>query len=252
MRRKVPGIAIFALLIPLMLPAAAARGQSKGLAVRTTTNFRLRYEKNLRADEIGKLGRRLERAYGDYRDRLGASFHKKVDVYVFASAGRYRSASRSSVYDDADFHDGKIYLDVRTVLKSDTAQRNPIARVVSQAILDEIKWCPKWLAEVYGIHAGKDLLRFGPPAQLTASSFSDLTEDYARAESQRDLREARAKLAATARFLIGRYGESKTERMFQQFRSPVTVDQAFEAAFGEKMPVIEKAWAAALRTPPKG
>ena len=252
MLRRIQGINIFmAALAPVFLAGSLA-GQTKGLASRTSTNYRLWYDKNVSAEDIKKLTKQLELAYAQYSGRLGVSFHKKVDVYGFSSPGRFRSESRSGVYDDGDIRDGKLYFNVGDVLKCDTALRDPVSRVVSEAILGEIKWCPKWLAEVYGIYAGKDIQRFGPPAASNSSSFSDLTEDYARAENPKDLVEVRAKLAATARFFIDRYGEGKVEKMFLQFKRPLTVDEAFEAAFGEKMPVIEKAWAAALKSPPKG
>ena len=252
MHRNLSRTTMFGLFIALALMPVVSAGQLKGLATRMTANFYLRFDRNVPAEDIRRIGKQLEHAYAEYRGRLGASFRRKIDVYAFSSAGRYRSESRSVVYDDADIRDGKIFLYVPAVLASDTALRNPAARVVSESILEEFKWCPKWLAEVYGIYAGMDLSRFGSPAQLTASTFSDLTEDYARAEHLKDLNEIRAKLAATARFLIDRYGERRTERLYLQFQQPVTLEEAFEAAFGEKMPVIEKAWAAALRSPPKG
>ncbi|TLY32524.1 MAG: hypothetical protein E6K56_03090 [Ignavibacteria bacterium] len=72
------------------------------------------------------------------------------------------------------------------------------------------------------------------------------------AQTVNDLREMNAKLAATARFLIDRYGEKKLEYLYSQFKRGVPLEDAFEATFGEKMSVIEKAWAASLRSPPKG
>jgi hypothetical protein len=252
MLRRISAITIFLLSLALILPAGNISGQTKGLLSRNTANFRFRYDKNVSAEDIRKIGKELELAYTAYAERLGQSFHRKVDVYGFSSAARFRSESHSAAYDDGDIRDGKLYFNVGVVLKCDTAVRDPISRVAAEAILGEIKWCPRWLAEVYGIYAGKDITRFGPPAALNSSSFSDLTEDYARAENSRDLLEIHAKLALTARFLVDRYGERKVELMFLQFRRPLTVEEAFEAAFGEKLPVIEKAWAAALRSPPKG
>src|SRR5260221_2913514 len=160
MLRRIQGINIFmAALAPVFLAGSLA-GQTKGLASRTSTNYRLWYDKNVSAEDIKKLTKQLELAYAQYSGRLGVSFHKKVDVYGFSSPGRFRSESRSGVYDDGDIRDGKLYFNVGDVLKCDTALRDPVSRVISEAILGEIKWCPKWLAEVYGIYAGKDIQRF--------------------------------------------------------------------------------------------
>ena len=252
MQRNIPAYQVVALFIAILLLPAVLLGQSKGLASRGTANFRFRYDRSVRAEDIRKIGKEMEAAYIDCSGRLGLSLHRKVDVYAFSSPGRFRTDSRSGVYDDAAIRDGKIYLSVGAVLKSDTSRSNPIARSVSEAILNELKWCPRWVAEIYGIYAGRDLSRFGSPAQLTASTFSDLSEDYARAVNSKDLTEVHAKLAATARFFVDRYGEKKLERLYLQFVRPATLDDAFEAAFGEKLPVIEKAWAAALRSPSKG
>jgi hypothetical protein len=245
------GTFVLILWIAGLLPGTAG-GQGRGLVSRTTDNFRIRSDKNVRPQDIRKIGRQLEYAYAICRDRLGASLQRKIDVYAFSSGDRYRAESRSKVYDDGAFRDGKIFFDADAALRCDTAQSNPFARVVAEAILDEFKSCPRWLAEVYGICAGRDLSRFGPPAQLTASTFSDLTEDYARAETPEEMTEVYAKLASTARFLIGRYGVRKIEQMYTQFRRAVTLEEAFEAAFGEKMPVIEKAWAESLKSHAKG
>jgi hypothetical protein len=249
---KMPAMTILSLCALVALLPVTSAGQAKGLISKSTANYRVRYDKNVSSDDIRKLGKQLENAYTEYSGRLGTSFHRKVDVYGFSSASRFRSDSHSGVYDDGDLRDGRLYFNVSTVMKCDTAVRDPVSRVVSEAILGEIKWCPRWLTEIYGIYAGKDISRFGPPAALNSSTFSDLMEDYARAESPKDQVEVHARLAATARFLIERYGEKKVEQLYLQFRRPLTVEDAFEAAFGEKFPVIEKAWAAALRSPPKG
>jgi hypothetical protein len=240
------------LLILIGLFCAASTGQIKGLATRTTDNFRFRYDRNVRDPDIRKVGKLLQVLLAEYSGRLGIPLRRKVDVYAFSTSGRYQSDSKSSVYDDASFRDGKIYLNVSAVLKADTSQSNPLARVVSDAILNELKWCPRWVAELYGMYAGKDLDRFGTPAQTRGASFSDLTEDYARADNPKDLAEIHAKLAATVRFLVDRYGQQKVEQMYRHFSRPSTLDNVFESAFGEKMPVIEKAWSEALRVPPKG
>ncbi len=241
-----------AVLILWAVFSNTSTGQLKGLASRSTDNFRYRYDRNVRERDIRKIGTQMEALLAEYSARLGVTLRRKVDVYAFSTPERYRSDSKSSVYDDASFRDGKIYLDVAAVMKADTSQSSPLARIVSDAILNELKWCPRWVAEIYGIYAGKDLDRFGPPAPVRSASFSDLTEDYARADNPKDLSEIHARLAVTARFLIDRYGAQKLEQMYRHFARPSTLDAVFEAAFGEKIPVIEKAWSEALRSPPKG
>ena len=237
--------------IAAMFPVVL-RGQPKKFVTLTTATFRIRYDRTLNAPEIEKLGKLLEKTYGAYRSKFGLSDHRTIEVYALSSGNRVHTESRSRAFDDAVFRDGTIYLDARAVLRSDTAVHNPAARVVSESVLDALKGCPRWLIEVYGIHAGKEVDRFGSPARLSVSTFSDLNEDYLRAETANDLREINAKLAATARFLIDRYGEKKLEDLYSQFKRGVSLEDAFEATFGEKMSVIEKAWAASLRSPPKG
>jgi hypothetical protein len=240
--------AILLLASMAMLPAVST-GQAKKFATCTTATFRIRYDRTLTAAEIGKLGVLLERTYDAYRNKSGLSGHRTIDVFALSSGNRVQTESRSKAFDDAIFRDGKIYLDARAVLRSDTNVHNPAARVVSESVLDALKGCPRWLIEVYGIYAGKEIDRFGSPARLTVSTFSDLNEDYLRAETANDLKEMNAKLAATARFLVDRYGEKKFEALYSQLKRGPRLEEAFEAAFGEKMPVIEKAWAASLRSP---
>jgi|SRR5467141_1129265 len=252
MRRKISQAAAILLFACAAMPPGVSTAQPKKFGALTTPTFRIRYDRTITASEIEKLGKLLEKTYGVYRGKFGLSGHRTIEVYALSSGNRVHTESRSRAFDDAVFRDGRIYLDARAVLRSDTAVHNPAARVVSESVLDALKGCPRWLIEVYGIHAAKEIDRFGAPARLSVSTFSDLNEDYLRAESANDLREMNAKLAATARFLIDRYGEKKLEDLYSQFKRGVFLEDAFEAAFGEKISVIEKAWAASLRSPPKG
>src|SRR2546425_1556759 len=252
MHRKISQAAAILLFAGAAMLPGVSTGQPKNFGTLTTATFRIRYDRTVPASEIEKLGKLLEKTYDAYRSKFGLSGNRTIEVYALGSGNRVHTESRSRAFDDAVFRDGKIYLDARTVLRSDTAVHNPAARVVSESVLDALKGCPRWLIEVYGIHAGKEIDRFGSPARLGVSTFSDLNEDFLRAETAHDLREMNAKLAATARFLIDRYGEKKLENLYSQFKRGVFLEDAFEAAFGEKMSVIEKAWAASLRLPPKG
>jgi hypothetical protein len=234
-----------------LLPSVTI-GQPKKMATSTTATFRIQYDRTITASEIARLGKLLDKTYDLYRKKFGASDHRTIDVFALSSGNRVHTESRSKAFDDAVLREGRIYLDARAILRSDTAVHNPAARVVSESVLEALRGCPRWLIEVYGIYAGKEIDRFGSPARLTVSTFSDLTEDYLRAESADDLKEMNAKIAATARFLVDRYGEKKLEDLYSQFKGGKQLEDAFEAAFGEKMPDIEKAWAASLRSPPKG
>lgn len=219
--------------------------QTRSLQNKSTDNFRIRYPKNIPARQVSKIGKLLEQAYAEYRTKLGTSFRGKPDVILVATAGQLRQQSK--IFGDAAFRDGKIYIFPSKLLVTDSSAQQSIARLVARTILNEIPLCPPWLAESYALYAGGLPLQLGKPAQLTESSFSDLHEDFARAENEQDLREIYAKLAATSRFLMDRYGEKKVEAVFAELKRGTSIEDALESSFGEKMNVIEKAWVNSLQ-----
>ena len=217
----------------------------------STAYFRIKYVKSISTNDVVKIGEMLEARYAEYKKKLHTTLNHKVNVYVLNSVSRFRTESRSKVFGDGAFRDGKIYLLSPALIGKDIPLEPIISRVVSRAILDEIKLCPPWLSECYSLYAGEDLARYGQPARIKISSFGDLSEEFSTAQRTKDINEVYAKLAVTADFFISRYGEKKFEGLFNEFNFNPSVEEVFEAYFGEKISTIEKAWVQALRSPSK-
>ena len=238
-------------LISIVIWLAVVGMQSNMSGTYTTSYFRLKYEKNISLKDIQKIGSMLEKQYTASQKKLNLSLNQRVDVLVYNSPTRFQSEAQSRAFDDGAYRNGRIYLSMPVLAEREMGLQNVISRLVSRAILGEVKACPEWLAEAYGLYAGNELLRFGQPARFTVGSFSDLSEDYAHAEVQADVKEVYAKLAATANFLVSHYGEKKVNAIFTEFKRGESLEDAFEFGFGEKTKDVEKAWVKSLRSPIK-
>ena len=212
-------------------------------------NFRIRHDRNVSKSDVRAMDKLLESQYAGLRKRLNLSFHNKADVIVCNTLNRFRAESHSYVFDDAAYRDGKIYICLETFSSKPQDMQSAITRTTARALLDEVPGCPRWYAECYSISQSGEFTRFGQPARLTVSSFSDLSEDYTHFERAEDAREVYAKLGYTAHFLIDRYGEKKIDLLFPHFQRGESYEEAFESVFGEKIGVIEQAWVASLHTP---
>ena len=234
----------------LVLFAIATLGmQASYFQTYSTAYFRIKYEKSVAPEHIQKLGEELENTYADARKRFGISLNHRMNVYVYNSQIKFRSDSRSIAFDDGAFGNGNIYLMSPKILERTMKLQPVISRVVTRAVLDEMKLCPQWLRECYSLYAGGEQERFGRPARFKISGFADLGEEFAAAERQKDIVEIYAKLAVTADFLVDRYGEKKVEALFGEFKSGSSLEEIFENSFGEKIGDIEHAWMAALKNP---
>ena len=168
-------------------------------------------------------------------------------MYVFKNLASYRAESKSPMYDDGFYNDRKIYL--RFSAGDDTSGRfkEVLARVVSVALTSSQPSCPKWLSELYGMHTGNETGRFGDPVQMNGSTFSDLGEEFSRADGEADFKEVYAKLAATAHFFATRYGDNSLDALLAEFKKGAALETALERIFGEKIAEIERAWVQSLR-----
>lgn len=241
------GIPGFILLALLLCGMGRAEAQSGIFQTHLTEHFAIRYEKNTRSDIIAALAATLEKSYTTHRKKLGISFERKIPVHVFNTLGRFKTESRTKVFTDGAYRDGKIFIHNPLQLQRDGFLPDVAARTVARALIEEIRFCPAWLAEAYGLYAGNAMTQFGQPARFNLASFEDLAEDFNRSERDKDLRELYAKLAATIHFLVTRYSERKIERIFIEFKGGVMLKEVFERAFNEELPAIERAWLDALR-----
>lgn len=242
---------MFIRLVFLLLSVIVLGMQTDVYNTYSTAYFRIKYVKSISVDDVKKIGELLETKYAEYRKKLNTTLHYKVDVCVFNSTSRLRSELKSKVFGEGAFRDGKIYLLSPELIGKDIPMEPIIARVVSRAILDEIKLCPTWLSECYSLYAGEDLTRFGLPARIKIASFGDLSEEYSTVQRQKDVNEVYAKLAITADFFVSRFGEKKFEGLFNEFNLNPSVEEVFESYFGERISTIEKAWIRALSSPSK-
>ena len=218
----------------------------------TTSFFRIKYEKTIRAKDAAIVGELLETSYAKFKKIFDLPLSGRVDVTMFKSVDRLKWESKVPYFDDGVFRNGKLFISWPAMIQRDEKLRALIARLTSRVVLDELKGCPHWLAECYSVYAGGDMVRYSRPSRLNMVSFADLAEDFSHLERAEDYRETYGKLAVTASFLVNRYGLDKFESVFAQFKKGgVSYDDAFEKAFGEKTAVIEKAWVKALASPPK-
>ncbi|MDI6767542.1 MAG: hypothetical protein QME52_12035 [Bacteroidota bacterium] len=233
--------------ILIMLAFMVLGMQIKPYKTYTTSNFNLRYEKTIPIKEIEEIGKICESKYNHYRNNLGTSLGSKSEIFILNTVGRFRAESQSRVFDDGDYRAGKFYL----LYSGDPTHKENlpfvISRMIVKALLEKNPTCPEWLAEAYSLYAENDLLRYGKPARVNIASLNDLTEDYNRATSKKDIKELYAKLAFTIKFLVNRYGENKVEMMLKKFKSSSTLEEVFEASFNENFTEIERAWAKALQ-----
>ncbi|HZY10285.1 MAG TPA: hypothetical protein VFF29_03950 [Bacteroidota bacterium] len=223
--------------------------QAELFQTHVTDNYRIKYERNISFDNIKMIGEIMESTNTAYQKRLQLSERRRIEVSIYKSVARFRSDSKSLIFTDGIFQDGKIYLNVQDILRDEKRLQNVIARVVTRALLAEVKDCPKWLAEAYSFYVGEELERFGQPSRLSVSSFRDLNEDYSRSERRDDVKELYAKLASTIDFLISRYGERKVDEIFKEFLKGYSYEEVFEAIFNDNLSDIEKAWLKSLSEP---
>ena len=215
--------------------------QSIYVHTHSTNFFRIRYEKSVSSKDAQAAGRTLESAYENIRKKLNIGLSRRVDVDVYSTVERLFADTHTKLFNDGMFRNGKIYLRVKRGAASE--MQDVAARVVSRAILDENKACPPWLAEAYSLYAGNNLKTFGQPSRSNLATFSDLAEDFSRTEQAQEQKEVYAELASTMTFLIDRYGEAKINGLFVRFQTGAPLEEIFETAFGEKIDVIQKAWA---------
>lgn len=218
----------------------------------TTPNFLLRAERNVSTASMTAAGKFLDRSVKTYGSVFGISLGGRLEAIIFNSPTQFRSASQSRAFDDADYRNGKLYYTVGRGKGKDSLLQHAADRVVVRALLDRIPACPQWFAEAYSLYVGRDLERFGRPVSVTLSSFSDLGEDYFRADGEQQVRDVYSKLAITIGFLESKYGDTAVREALLKFKSGASLDEVFEATFKEKLPDIEKAWLGELRVQSRG
>jgi hypothetical protein len=225
--------------------------QTRPIQSYASKNFSIHYEKTIPSAEMKGLAGLLEERLTLYENIFGVKNNGRIDVNVYAGIGRFRRESRSPVFDDGDCFEGTIYLVYRPLSANKEKVKSILSRVVAKKILEEIPWCPMWLTESYSLYAGNDLLRFGDPVQMTMVAFTDLNEEYSRVNELANPKELYAKLAATIRFLMDRYGERKVETVIKKFSGRGTMEQFFESVFNDRITEIEKEWRRTLQLPYK-
>lgn len=237
---------VIVVLLSLLLTFVMQTGR---LTSSSTASFRLRYDRSVTAKDADITGKKLDAQYEKLKVRLHRSLGNHPDVFLFKSIGQMRKDSKTELFDDGVYKNGKMYLLTSAVMKDEKQFERTCTRLTSRAILSSVRSCPPWLAEAMSLFFSGELRRFGSPAQLHIASFADLSEEFARSESARDQQEVYAKLSSTAAFLIHRYGEEKVLSAVSKFKPGVTVEDVFTKSFGEKMDVIEQAWVRVLAEP---
>jgi len=233
--------------ILFMIMFISIQAQSQQWANFSTKNFLIHYEKNISQSSLQYINDELTKVYKSYEKTFGRA-NQRLEIFVCATVSVFKSKSSSRIFEDGDVVDGIIYLVAPKTVEQKTNFHSKVSkRIIACAILEQFPGIPKWLAESYSLYAGGYLDDFGEPARFNISSFYDLNEDYNHATSKKDVKELYAKLAATAKFLINRYGDLKVERMLRSFDGRKAFDEVFETSFNEKISDIERAWVKALQ-----
>ena len=235
------------LLAALVFMVSVAAGQSAAPSKSYTSEwFRIKYENRIPSREAKAAGTLLDTTAAAMSARLRVPLRRKFDVQLYSTSDRLKREFRTTMFNDGFYRGNKIYLVVPKPSNGDSSANDAVSRVVTTAILSQVQQCPAWLAEAYSFYAGNALTRFSQPSRPNLLTFHDLSEDFARAEGAEDRKEINAKLAATMSFLVERYGESKVEKVFAEFKDDASVEQVFESTFGEKISTIEQEWVRAL------
>lgn len=229
-------------IIILIIAIFSLAMQSDIKKSKTTSHFRIRYEKSINDEEINYISTVVESVYSRYTRMFEVSLNRMTEVFIYQTPGRYRLESQSKLFEDGYYRAGRLYLVVSRNEIDREKLKYIIARIVVRMILEQIPSCPEWLAVGYSLVVGRDLESFGTPARVTVSQFSDLGEDYNRSITKTQLKELYSKIAVTMKFFLIRYGDHAVELMLKKFKTEDSINEVFEMSFNEKIEAIEKAW----------
>jgi hypothetical protein len=154
-----------------------------------------------------------------------------------------------SPFTDGDVKNGRIYIVATSPIREQENIHDVIARTVLTSMWGDVQTCPRWLAAAYALYVGNAIEQFDQPAAVDAYTFEDLSEEFLRANDEKEIKEVYAKLAATADYLVHRYGERKFKAFIMEFKkSGISVDEAIATSFGDKKTDIEKGLVRAFRS----
>jgi|WetSurMetagenome_2_1015567.scaffolds.fasta_scaffold441451_1 hypothetical protein len=223
--------------------------QSGGVLEQSTATFRVRHERGLSQEDAKFLAGLFEETYAGYREEYDITLGRKVEVRVLNSPARMKIEARTPAYTKAVVKNGKIYLLAASPIRDRDDIHDLVRRSVMMVMWEEVQTCPRWLAAAFSVYAGNAVEEFGQPAAVDVYTFEDLSEEYLRADSEKEIREVYAKLATAADYLVRRFGEKKFKAFIMEFRkSGITIDEALTAAFGEKQSDIERGLVRAFRS----
>ena len=244
---------IIVICLSLLLSAAAAYPQaSKNMRFVILPHFRLNYDKNVQEKDVQLVSKELQRSFDYFQSKFSFAPSDKINVYLYSSKERPRGTLLYSILDDSFFNDGKVVI-LATALHDEKHMLNLfIDRVVARAFLNTVLTCPAWMAETYGLAVGYDFARFGNPTRGHLTSFSDLGEDLSRADDTKEIRAVFAGMAATAKYFIDQYGETKLDAVVKSLHAGHTIEEAFENVFGGKFDDLERSWAEYMHSLLKG
>jgi len=223
--------------------------QSGSMREYTTSTFRLRYERGLTGEDVKFLAGRFEETYQDLSKEYDIVLDRRIEVRIVSSALRLKAEAKLSPFSDGVVRNDRIYIVATSPVRDMETINDVITRVVMSAMWGDIQTCPRWLAAAYALYAGNAIDKFEQPAAVDAYTFEDLSEEFLRADNEKEVKEVYAKLAATADYLVHRYGEGKFKAFIMEFKkSGITVDEAVTTAFGDKITDIEKGLVKAFRS----
>jgi hypothetical protein len=241
----------------LLLPSGAATSQ-EGFRDIVSVNVEVHYEPGVTEMQARTVADYLERDYDYLRKSVGLDLGRRLEVRIYDSPGRYRSAvqrERSST--GATYYRGVLHVQHPGVLEEKRILSQSLSYALAAALLDSAaaKGCPRWLVEAFAVYQSGETADLTPPARVAPAYFSDLDEDIQQYPDRPGRDDVHWFLGMTMRFFIDRFGEEKALGVFRGFDGKKSLEEVFKGSFDLDLAALEKAWsgyvASMLPQPPQ-
>jgi hypothetical protein len=234
--------------LAVLPPPAVSQGNYQTIQ---SAHFKVRYMPDIPEAEAQRVAAFLQEDYDTLKSQLGLDLTKTLEVRMYDSPARFRSEINMgrevlpAVYVRGILH----VLEPVPPEGLDVALRYQLARVFLEQTGKYS--CPIWLREAFAVfHSGK-MRDLSPPASVTVSAFSDLTQDLEEAQTPVERNDVDFVLGRTMEFFVQKYGEQKSFSVFKEFAETPTEAKVFKKVFGDEFPDIEKRWAKFVAIKPR-
>lgn len=252
-RSKCPPLA--RILVLCLLGIAGHAFAQEPLTTITGKRAILKHEKGVTESEARKALDVVDRELKSVSRQIGIRYSGKLEVRIYGSAGKFlestgtRQAWRGSRYVREVLH----VQPVAELIRRNELERW-LGRGVAEAVLTKagVNGCPIWLREAYAAFHTGETRETPPPQGLKLTSFSDLTQALQDNPDPPRREDVQFVLAGTLKFLVEKYGEKRSMRLFKAFDGSSTAEVVFKKTLGEEYGAVEQAWAAQMNVVLRG